>query len=156
MTTVLLVIHFFIAAFLVGVVLIQRSEGGALSGLGAGGGMMSARGTANLLTRATGILAAMFFASSLLIAIVVRSPDSGKSVILEDHKKVEAAKEAEALAPESKSEAAPMVAPAPHTEGEAVLVENPEASATQGEPVAAAVPAKGVESDVKNSKENKK
>ena len=59
MITIILVIHLLIATAMVGVILIQRSEGGALGGLGGGtmGGMMSARGTANLLTRATAILA---------------------------------------------------------------------------------------------------
>ena len=64
MTEVLLAIHLMIAAALVAVVLLQRSEGGGL-GIGGGGsggmgGFMSARGTANLLTRATAILAACF------------------------------------------------------------------------------------------------
>ena len=59
MITVILVIHLLIASTMVGVILIQRSEGGALSGLGGGtmGGLMTTRGTANLLTRATAILA---------------------------------------------------------------------------------------------------
>ena len=62
MITVLLVIHLLIATAMVGVILIQRSEGGALGGLGGGtmGGMMTARGTANLLTRTTAILAGCF------------------------------------------------------------------------------------------------
>ena len=61
MITVLLVIHLLIATAMVGVILIQRSEGGALGGLGGGtmGGMMTARGTANLLTRTTAILAGL-------------------------------------------------------------------------------------------------
>ena len=82
MTTVLLIIHFFIAAFLVGVILLQRSEGGALGGLGGGaGGLMTSRGTTNLLTRATAILGAAFFATSLIIAIMLRSPDSHTSIL---------------------------------------------------------------------------
>ena len=75
MTTVLLVIHLLIALSLVGVVLLQRSEGGGLGigGGGGGGGMsgfMTGRGTANLLTRTTAILAASFMASSLLLTIL--------------------------------------------------------------------------------------
>ena len=72
MITVVLVIHLLIATAMVGVILIQRSEGGALSGLGGGtmGGMMTARGTANLLTRATAILAGCFIATSLVLAIL--------------------------------------------------------------------------------------
>ena len=60
MQTVLIVIHLMIVLALVGVVLIQRSEGGGL-GIGGGSGFMSARGTANALTRTTAILAALFF-----------------------------------------------------------------------------------------------
>ena len=67
MTEVLLSIHLMVAAALVVIILLQRSEGGGLGiggGGGGGGGMggfMSARGTANLLTRATAILATCFF-----------------------------------------------------------------------------------------------
>ena len=82
MIYVLLVIHFFIALFLVGVILIQRSEGGALGGLGSGaGGLMSARGSANLLTRVTAVLAAAFFLSSVGIAVKLRSPDQATSIL---------------------------------------------------------------------------
>ncbi len=66
MATVLLVIHLLIAAGLVGVVLLQKSEGGALGiGGGGGGGFMTGRGTANLLTRTTAILAGLFFLTSI-------------------------------------------------------------------------------------------
>jgi len=84
MTTILLVIHLLIALALVGVVLIQRSEGGALGGLGGTtmGGMMSGRGTANLLTRVTAILATAFMAMSLLLAILA-SGTSGPTSILD-------------------------------------------------------------------------
>lgn len=88
MTTVLLVIHFFIATFLVISILLQRSEGGALSGLGGGsGGLMSARGQANLLTRITSILVAAFFISSIIIAILLHSPEGGRSVLDKEYKK---------------------------------------------------------------------
>jgi len=74
MTTVLLLIHLFVTLALIGVVLIQRSEGGGL-GIGSSQGMgsfMSGRGTANLLTRTTAILAAAFFALSLILALLNR------------------------------------------------------------------------------------
>ena len=61
MNTVLLIIHLFVTLALIGVVLIQRSEGGGL-GIGTSqgvGSFMSGRGTANLLTRTTAILATM-------------------------------------------------------------------------------------------------
>lgn len=72
MTAIVLTIHLMIAAALVIVILLQRSEGGGL-GIGGGGGMgsfMSARGAANLLTRTTAVLAACFFATSVLLAIL--------------------------------------------------------------------------------------
>lgn len=107
MNTVLLVIHFFIALFLVGSILLQRSEGGALSGLG-GGGLMTTRGTANLLTRVTAVLAALFFLSSLFIAIKLRSPDGGSSLLnVEDEKPaVTKTVQPEEVKPETKAEEA--------------------------------------------------
>ena len=83
MKNFLLIIHFIIASGLVGIILIQRSEGGALGGLGGGGGMglMSARGTANLLTRVTTVLAATFFATSLVLAIMFRTGADKKSIV---------------------------------------------------------------------------
>lgn len=85
MVTVILVTHILIALALVGVILLQRSEGGALGigggGGGAGGGMMSSRGAANLLTRATGILAACFIATSITLAILSGGADGPSSVI---------------------------------------------------------------------------
>ena len=75
MYDVLIAIHVFVAIALIGVVLIQRSEGGGL-GIGSSQGMgafMSGRGTANLLTRATAILAAIFMALSLGMALLNRN-----------------------------------------------------------------------------------
>jgi preprotein translocase subunit SecG len=72
LNTVLLIIHLFVTLALIGVVLIQRSEGGGL-GIGTSQGMgsfMSGRGTANLLTRATAILATAFMALSLTLALL--------------------------------------------------------------------------------------
>ncbi|MGF1631139.1 MAG: preprotein translocase subunit SecG [Kiloniellaceae bacterium] len=77
MTTVLLVIHILLALALIGVVLLQRSEGGGLGigggGGGGGGGMggfLTGRGTANLLTRTTAILAAAFMLTSLSLTLL--------------------------------------------------------------------------------------
>jgi len=71
MQTVVILIHLMIVLAMVGLVLIQKSEGGGLGmGGGSGGGFMSSRGTANVLTRATGILAALFFATSLFLSIL--------------------------------------------------------------------------------------
>jgi preprotein translocase subunit SecG len=72
MHTVIIVIHLMVVLSLVAVVLLQRSEGGAL-GIGGGGGFMSSRGQANALTRATTILAMLFFATSLGLALLARS-----------------------------------------------------------------------------------
>lgn len=68
METILLVVLIVIAVAMIGLVLLQRSEGGAL-GIGGPGAMFSARGTANLLTRATAGLAAAFMILSLVLAI---------------------------------------------------------------------------------------
>ncbi len=69
MTTVLLLIHVMVAIALVGVILLQRSEGGAL-GIGGGGGFMTGRSAGNALTKTTAILAACFFATSLGLSIL--------------------------------------------------------------------------------------
>jgi preprotein translocase subunit SecG len=69
MQTVLIVVHLMIVVALVAVVLLQRSEGGAL-GVGGGSGFMTGRGQANVLTRATAILAALFFVTSLSLTVL--------------------------------------------------------------------------------------
>ena len=71
MQTLLIVIHLMVVLVLVGVVLLQRSEGGGL-GIGGGSGFMTARGAANVLTRTTAILAAAFFATSLALSVLAR------------------------------------------------------------------------------------
>ena len=92
MTEVLLSIHLMIAAALVVIILLQRSEGGGLgiggggSGGGGMGGFMSARGTANLLTRATAVLATCFFTTSLTLAIIA---DSGRKNSIADQIRAE-------------------------------------------------------------------
>ena len=81
MQTVLLVIHLMVAAALVGVVLLQKSEGGALGmGGGGSGGFLTGRGTANLLTRATAGLAAAFFVTSILLSILAKQSAPAGSV----------------------------------------------------------------------------
>jgi preprotein translocase subunit SecG len=82
MTTVLLVIHLLLAIGLVGTILIQRSEGGALSGLGGGmSGFMTGRSTANLLTRTTAILAACFFVTSITLAVLANQKGEKRSIL---------------------------------------------------------------------------
>ncbi len=71
METVLLTIHLIVTIALIGVILLQRSEGGALGiGGSASGNLFSARGAANALTRATAILAIVFFATSVALTII--------------------------------------------------------------------------------------
>ncbi len=86
METVLLVIHVLIAIFLIGVVLLQRSEGGALGiggggGGAGGGGVMTGRGAANLLTRATAVLAAAFFGTSIMLAVISGNHNAPTSIL---------------------------------------------------------------------------
>ncbi|HTZ80978.1 MAG TPA: preprotein translocase subunit SecG [Stellaceae bacterium] len=82
MQTVLLVIHLLVAVALVGSVLLQKSEGGAL-GMGGGGmsGFMTGRSTANLLTRTTAILAAVFFATSVALVLIATHRGPARSLM---------------------------------------------------------------------------
>jgi len=78
MQQVVIVIHLMLVLALIGTVLLQRSEGGGL-GIGGGSGFMTNRGTANVLTRATAILAGLFFLTSLVLSILAglnRAPSS--------------------------------------------------------------------------------
>lgn len=71
MQTILLVIHLVIAVFLIGLIMLQKSEGGALGiGGSGGGGLFSSRGVGNTLTRTTAILAAAFFATSIALTLL--------------------------------------------------------------------------------------
>jgi preprotein translocase subunit SecG len=81
MLNVLIVIHLLLALAMVAVILLQRSEGGAL-GIGGGGGVMSGRAAGNLLTRATAILATGFFITSLGLALL--SNDRGRQSSIMD------------------------------------------------------------------------
>ncbi|WP_299617093.1 preprotein translocase subunit SecG [Pelagibius sp.] len=89
MQNVLLVIHILLALALIGVVLLQRSEGGGLgiggsAGGGGGGGMagfLTGRGTANLLTRTTAILAACFMATSIVLTIIAGGGSEPRSIL---------------------------------------------------------------------------
>jgi preprotein translocase subunit SecG len=78
MQHVIIVVHLMLVLAMIGVVLLQRSEGGGL-GIGSTGGFMTSRGTANVLTRATAILAGLFFLTSLTLSILAgtnRKPTS--------------------------------------------------------------------------------
>jgi len=78
MQTVLITFHLIVVVALVGVVLLQRSEGGAL-GIG-GGGFMTGRGQANALTRATAILGTIFFITSLALTVMANMGRAPKSI----------------------------------------------------------------------------
>lgn len=100
MITFLLVVHTLIAIGLVGVILLQRSEGGGLGiGGGTGGGLMSARGAANLLTRSTTVLATLFIASSIVLAVLAAGTNKAKPI------------DTSLAAPVSKAAGAPIAAP---------------------------------------------
>ena len=82
MIVLLFVIHVAIAVSLVGVILLQKSEGGAL-GMGGGGmsGFMTGRSTANLLTRTTAFLAIAFFCTSVLLVVLSNRTGAQRSLI---------------------------------------------------------------------------
>lgn len=73
MFTFLLVIQFVVAAMLVTVILMQKSEGGGLTTGGSPSGLMSARGAADFLTRATSILATAFIVLCIALAVMAAS-----------------------------------------------------------------------------------
>jgi preprotein translocase subunit SecG len=93
MTSVILVIHLILAIALVCIILLQRSEGGAL-GMGGGsggsmGGFMSGRATADLLTRTTAFLAAAFMATSMILAILASGDRKQGSILDNPPQKIE-------------------------------------------------------------------
>ena len=81
MQTVIIVIHLMIVSAMIGLVLLQKSEGGGLGMGGGGGGFLTSRGTSNVLTRTTAILAAAFFATSLLLSILAGWDRKPRSII---------------------------------------------------------------------------
>jgi preprotein translocase subunit SecG len=80
MQTVVIVVHLMIVATLIATVLLQKSEGGGL-GVGGGAGFMSSRGTANLLTRTTAVLAVGFFLTSLFLSWLASYDRKPSSII---------------------------------------------------------------------------
>lgn len=86
MGTILLVIHLLVAIFLVAIILLQRSEGGALDGLGGGSGasnFLSARGTGNFLTRLTAILATIFIITSISLSLYYKGHSAPKKSLID-------------------------------------------------------------------------
>jgi preprotein translocase subunit SecG len=80
MQTVIVVIHLMIVVAMIGFVLLQKSEGGGL-GIGSTGGFLTSRGTANVLTRATAILALLFFITSLTLSMMAGIDRKPKSIL---------------------------------------------------------------------------
>ena len=81
MHTVLVVVHLMIVISMVGVVLLQRSEGGALGIGGGGGGFMTGRSAGNALTKTTAVLAACFFATSLALSILANQQRPAPTIL---------------------------------------------------------------------------
>ena len=82
MATVLIVAYLLIVLAMIVVILLQRSEGGGLGmGGGGGGGFMTARGSANLLTRTTAILGTLFMATAIALTIVSQIDRSSTSIL---------------------------------------------------------------------------
>src|SRR3954464_2482422 len=100
MFTFLLVLQAIIAAALVTVILMQRSEGGGLTSGGSPSGLMSARGAADFLTRSTAILAGLFILMSIILAVLAANHHSGR---------VDASRQRAAPAPAAPTEQAPPV-----------------------------------------------
>ena len=82
MFNLFLIIHAVLALTLIVIILMQRSDGGALGGIGGGSfsGMLTGRSSANFLTKLTAVIAALFLANSLLLAIL--SGKINKSLII--------------------------------------------------------------------------
>lgn len=115
MGTVLLVLQLIVAIFLVAIILLQRSNGGALSGLGGGtsvNGLLSARGKGNILTRITAVLATLFFALSLALSIYYSRLEVRTTSIV-DAQPVETSEQApaEESEPSSSEDTAPIEVP---------------------------------------------
>jgi preprotein translocase subunit SecG len=100
MATILLVVHITVAVTMIVMILLQRSEGGALGIGGGGGGFVSGRGAANFMTRTTAILAAIFFTTSITLGMLSHRQAPASAVVGEP-------------APAQKGEAVPASAPAP-------------------------------------------
>ena len=81
MQTVVIVVHLMIVSAMIGLVLLQKSEGGGLGMGGGGGGFMTSRGTSNVLTRTTAILAGLFFLTSLSLSIIAGADRKPRSIL---------------------------------------------------------------------------
>lgn len=80
METVLLLIHLIVTLCLIGIVLIQRSEGGGL-GMGGGGGVMTGRQAATAMTKLTWLFGAIFLVNSVVLTVIAAQNAGGSSVV---------------------------------------------------------------------------
>jgi len=131
MQTVIIVIHLMVVLAMTGVVLLQRSEGGGL-GMGNTGGFLTSRGSANVLTRTTATLAAVFFATSLVLSILAGWDRKPHSIL-------------EGASPATQQPAGPAGAPQPLGQGGRgvldTLRQQGQPPAQQGQPAAPPAPA---------------
>src|SRR6266700_410295 len=81
MQTVIIVVHLMIVSAMIGLVLLQKSEGGGRGMGGGGGGFMTSRGTSNVLTRTTAILAGLFFLTSLGLSVIAGAERKPRSIL---------------------------------------------------------------------------
>ena len=131
---ILLVIQILVCAALVGVILLQRSEGGALGMGGGPTGFMTARGAGDLLTRTTWILAGMFFVMCLLLTIVSNHMKSTGSVV--EKLKTDPTLAAPAAPKAPTTPASPYEAPKPQVETPATPAADPFGNLTGAKPLA--------------------
>ena len=113
MQNVVLIIHLLLAVTLIGLVLLQRSEGGGLGmgGGGGGGGAMSGRAAASAITKLTWILAIAFICTSLGLTILQVQKSSGSSVLdqLMPVTEQSSTQSADDLLPPSAADSAPLL-----------------------------------------------
>jgi preprotein translocase subunit SecG len=109
MTTVLIVVHLMVVLALIGLVLLQRSEGGALGIGGGGGGFMTGRGAGNVLTTSTAVLAAVFFLTSIGLALLAKIESRPSDILERLPSQAPAATETETPAPPAPGGTSPSV-----------------------------------------------
>ena len=111
MQNVVLIIHLFLAVTLIGLVLLQRSEGGGLGMGGGGGGAMTGRAAGSAMTKLTWVLAIAFICTSLGLTILQVQKSSGSSVLdqLMPGSEQNSSPNAEDLLPPSATDSAPLL-----------------------------------------------
>ncbi len=131
MHTVVLVLHLLVAIALIGFVLMQRSEGGALGIGGGGGSLISGRGAADVMVRITGGLALVFFVTSITLTMLAGGQRVHRSVVEEEAdrpawyqniipKDLFGQKESAVVSPPAQPVPAPAAAPAPAADSQVI------------------------------------